>query len=555
MKDVYPSYPTVPDGCLVPPELQPEYFNLPDAPAEDANLASALVDAHVARGRGDDVALIHHESGDHLTYRQLAAASTRFANGLEALGVEPGHRVAFRFPNRPEALITALAAWRIGAIVVPVPMQARPSEIEFFLQDTTPHVFVAWLDDTTSDDVGKAVGASDLPHLVAVGDEGGVPAHGWNELLGRSMDRRPQRGVSSDSPAILWHTGGTTGQPKGCYHTQRRFLQAGLSVGQATGVRRGERWAAAAPLGHALGFIYHTIFTLLHGATVVLIEGFARPEVTALALAAHRVDTFTAIAATWSRLHEALLAEPEHDLSKLRRAYAMWQSASSSDVRDDWSARGIELRNNFGSTAFATWVLAPRPDERVTPASLGRPAPGYTVDVVDPDAAKPQPLAAGSVGRMAVRGPTGLTYWNRPSLQERDVVDGWTLVDDLIRFDAEGNAAYLGRTDFLISTAGYKVAPVEVEAALAEHRSVREVAVVGIPDPMRQEIVAAAISLKPGIEPGDGIRRELQEFVRERLSPYKYPRHIEFVDALPRDHVGKVQTRVLQERLSRQDKQ
>lgn len=146
-----------------------------------------------------------------------------------------------------------------------------------------------------------------------------------------------------------------------------------------------------------------------------------------------------------------------------------------------------------------------------------------------------------------VRGPTGLTYWNRPDLQARDVVDGWTLVDDMIRFDADGNAAYLGRTDFLISSAGYKIAPVEVEEVLARHPAVREVGVVGTPDPERQEAVVAFVVPAGGISADDNLRRELQELVRSRLSPYKYPRRVEFVASLPRDPVGKVQSRVLKE--------
>jgi 2-aminobenzoate-CoA ligase len=155
------------------------------------------------------------------------------------------------------------------------------------------------------------------------------------------------------------------------------------------------------------------------------------------------------------------------------------------------------------------------------------------------------PVPTGEPGRMAVKGPTGLTYWGRPDLQARDVREGWTLQDDLIQLDAQGNARYLGRTDFLISTAGYKVAPVEVETVLAGHPAVREVAVVGTPDPIRQEVVTAFVALVDGVVGGDHLKRELQSLVKSRLAPYKYPRRIEWLDALPRDSVGKVQPRQL----------
>jgi 2-aminobenzoate-CoA ligase len=322
-------------------------------------------------------------------------------------------------------------------------------------------------------------------------------------------------------------------------------------VAEATGIQAGQRWAAGAPVGHALGFIYHTIYTLLHGATIVMIEDFARPEVVLQAIARHRIDTFTAIAASWARMLEAIAADPDlGQLPSLRRAYAMWQSASSTEVYDAWKERGVELLNNFGSTAFATWILVPRAGEAFPPASLGRPSPGYVVAAIDPGAKGIVPVPVGEPGRMAVKGPTGLTYWRRPELQRRDVVEGWNLVDDLIRFDANGNASYLGRTDLIISTAGYKVAPVEVEEVLARHPAVREVAVIGAPDAMRQEIVTAFVALKPGFVASDDLRKELKDLVKRELSPYKYPRRIDFIEALPRDPVGKVQPRALKDLLS-----
>jgi 2-aminobenzoate-CoA ligase len=262
------------------------------------------------------------------------------------------------------------------------------------------------------------------------------------------------------------------------------------------------------------------------------------------------VDTFTSVVVTWARLKDALEADPTaYDVSSLRRAYGMWQTASSSDVSDYWLARGLELMNNFGSTAFATWVLVPRRGEPFPSASLGRPSPGFDVRAAELDREPLRFVEHGRQGRMAVRGVTGLTYWNRPSLQARDVVDGWTLHDDLIAFDEHGNADYFGRTDFVISSAGYKIAPVEVESVLCRHPAVREVAVVGAPDPVRQEIVGAFVALQPGAVAGDALRLELQSLVKQELSPYKYPRRIEFIDALPRDSVGKVQTRVLAERM------
>ncbi|MCM2393740.1 acyl-CoA synthetase [Streptomyces albipurpureus] len=550
MGDAYPAGTSIPDHYLVPPVSQPVYTDVPGSPVEDtANAGVELSDRQVAAGRGDATALIHHESGRRWTYNDLSSGSNRLASALLGLGLRLGDRVAIRSPNRPEALVAALAIWKAGGVVVPTPAQAKGSELCYFLADVEARLLIANADDPEPEHVAMAVDAGLVEQVVVHGPgEESSPYTSWSQLVeSRPADFAvPDR--SSDHVALVWHTGGTTGRPKACYHTHRRFLLAGHATGQATGVRPGEVWAAAAPIGHALGFIFHTNYTLLHGATAVLIERYSDANVIAEAIQRHRVGTFTAVAIAWSRLATALERDPALDVSSLYRAYAMWQTSGSSPIRDQWQARGLELMNNFGSTAFAGWVLAARPGQDVEPASLGRPSPGYTALAVEPDTALGvRPAPEGTVGRLAVRGPSGLTYWRRPELQRRDVVDGWTLADDLIRYEPSGNATYLGRTDFVISTAGYKVVPAEVEAALGSHPGVREVCVVGAPDPERQEVVTAYVVTAPGYPPSPVLVSELQSHVKGAISPYKYPRRIEFVTALPRDHVGKLQTRTVQE--------
>jgi 2-aminobenzoate-CoA ligase len=379
---------------------------------------------------------------------------------------------------------------------------------------------------------------------VAAGRPGALA---WDAQLA-AAGPRPDVPADLDRVAIVWHTGGTTGRPKGCYHTQRRFLLGGLSLGMAAGAAPGQRWAAAAPMGHALGFIHSTNFTLLNGVTLVVVSDFARPAVMLEALARHEVTQFTAIAASWAGLLEALEAGEAPEPAALTRGFAMWQSSSASEVADGWRRRGVELLNNFGSTAFATWVLVPPLDRPVPQASLGRPAPGYEVLAIDPDLSRGlRPVAGGEPGRMAVRGPTGLTYWRLPAKQRADVQFGRSLQDDLIRFGDGGLADYLGRTDFMISTAGHKIAPVEVETVLSSHPAVREAVVFGLPDATRREMVAAFVVLNQGFARSDGLRRELQDHVKSRLAPYKYPRRLDFIDAIPRDSVGKVQPRILKE--------
>ena len=290
--------------------------------------------------------------------------------------------------------------------------------------------------------------------------------------------------------------------------------------------------------------LFHTTLTLFAGATVVIVENFAAPETLLDAIAEFRIDTVAAIAVSWSRMLDVITREPDRDVASITRAYAMWQSASSSEVYEAWRHRGIELQNNFGATSFCSWILAPRgPAPR---ASLGRAVPGYEVLAVRvDDDGQVIALPPGTPGQLATRGPTGLTYWNRPDLQRRDVKQGWTLADDMVVFDEDGNATYLGRTDFLISTAGHKVSPVEVEEVLSQHPAIREVGVIGGPDSIRHEVVTAYVVLQPGVIASDELTIELKNFVKQRLAPYKYPRRISYIEALPRDPVGKLQQGIL----------
>jgi 2-aminobenzoate-CoA ligase len=551
MSDLYPSS-TIPTDYLVPPDLQPDYLELAGVDLSDHfNVAEFLVDAHVRAGRANAVAAIDATSSRSYTFGELARYSDHVAHQLLDWGLHPGDRVAYRSLNVPEVLIAALGAWKAGGVVVPIPAQAREPEIRFYLEDTEPRVLFVQDDERlVSESVGAASGTT-VQLLAAIGEATTQPLIGlWPDPETRGTPPAPLPPVAADALALIWHTGGTTGRPKACYHTHRRFILGGLAVGRATGVQPGERWAAAAPIGHALGVIVHTIHTLLHGASVVFIDQLHRPDRILEAISSHHIHTFAAITATWGRMLEVLAERPQLDVSSISRAYAMWQSASSTAIRDAWRDRGVELLNNFGSTAFATWVLVPRADE-CSGSSLGRATDGYIVEAVDPadlEAGTIRPVPAGEIGRMVIKGPTGLTYWRRPNLQARDVVDGWTIADDLIRFDESGNASYLGRTDFLISTAGYKVAPGEVEAVLTDHPAVREAAVVGAPDPLRVEIVMAFVALDESAEASDELARELQQLVKQRLAPYKYPRRIQFIDALPRDPVGKVQQGLLKKR-------
>ena len=290
--------------------------------------------------------------------------------------------------------------------------------------------------------------------------------------------------------------------------------------------------------------------SLLHGLPHVEVEALADPRMLLDALSRYRVTWGIASAVLWAKMLPIYAADPgAYDLSALNSAYGLMVSMVSHTIYDGWKEHGVVLRNPMGSTQFATWFMTPGRNEDTPPACVGRPSPGYQATVIDAEKPGFHELGPDEIGLLAVKGPSGLTYWNRPrSLQERDVRNGWTIMDDLAKRDAEGRFWYLGRADFMINTAGFKVAPVEVEDVLAEHPAVGEAAVVGSPDPERGEAVTAWVVLNPAFTACDELGKELQAFVKSRISPYKYPRRVVFTASLPRDPVGKVQVRDLRDR-------
>lgn len=550
-----PTYPRIPsldpDG-LVPPDDQPTYLELPgEDVASPVNLCGEIVDRHVAEGRGDRPAITFADDGTVLTFRDLQARTQAVAGALVALGVEVGDRVGVRYPNRPDGIVAMLAAWRAGAAVVPVPPQARAAELPGYVADARARVLVADDSPDTVEQVGRAGDALGV-EAVVVGPSGeGTPFLSLDQLVADAAPLVDPVPVPADMPSIFWHTGGTTGQPKCCYHTARQYLLAGRAAGRVFELDPDHdvHLAFPGPIGHAAGMIGRTNVSLLNGVGYVEVSAMGDPRALLKAMSDHRVTWMMAVATTWAHLLKVYREAPDdYDLSALQKPYGPMMSVVAEEVTEGWAALGHPVQNLMGSTQFATWFMVPPPSSKSAAGCVGVPSPGYEAKIVDAEAPGVQELPRGEIGLLAVRGPSGLTYWNRPEMQARDVREGWTVMDDLAKMDEEGAVWYLGRSDFMISTSGFKVAPVEVEEAAGRHPAVAEVSVVGSPDPDRGEVVTAFLVLRDGVVPGEALAREVQDHVKQEISPYKYPRRIVFVPALPRDLVGKVQVRDLRSR-------
>lgn len=555
MKDRYPAYDTVPRQWLVAPAQQPEYLDGGDLePGPTFNLTDYLVDRHVRAGRGEHVAI--HQFGQDVsyTYAQLADASARLARGLHARGVQAGDRVAVRSPNRPEAAIAFLAAWRVGAIGVLVPAAARRDEVKFFLNDTLAKVLVVANSGAYVAEFA-AIPAEQVPSVslvIAYPDAEGTEYTSWDELCSDAAspdEARPDEwpAYPPDALAVIWHTGGTTGTPKACYHTARRLMLAAERAMDGYDVTDDEVHLFPAPVGHAAGWLSRLTFSMVRGITQVEIEDYSNPENILRAIQNHRVTWLIAMGASWSQMLAAYEKDPDsYDLSSIRKAYAPFITSNGEWLYQAWRKHGLRLLNPMGSTAFAAWFfIPPHGASDIPPMSVVAPTGGWTARLVVPGSDPLADVMPGEIGQLAIRGVSGLTYWNRPELQIRDIREGWNVVDDLLRVDDHGFYHYMGRSDMMISPGGHKVAPVEVEQALSAHPCVAEVAVTGAPDRRLGETVMAWVVLADGYPASDELRAELQGFVKRRLAPYKYPRRIMFMTSLPRDPLGKIVMKTL----------
>lgn len=543
MSDSYPPDGSIPPDWLVPEDRQPRYLGDPPDPADRrANLPDLLVDRHVLAGRGGIAAIVQADTGRIWTYRDVQEHSRRGAAALASLGVRAGDRVAIRSGNRAEVIMLYLAVWRLGAVAVLTPPQARRSEIPFFVTDTGASVLiVANSDDYLAETAACLTELDSLTAVVAYPDSPGEPFLAWDDLLAEADSGVPEREPQPDEVAVVWHTGGSTGTPKACYHTAHRLVRSAQPSVAAYGVALGDVHMFPAPVGHAAGWLSRTTFSLLPGITFVELEDFADGAKVLDAVTEHRVSWFLGLPVTWAAMLTAYEAAPQrYDLSSLERAHAPFIAASGGWLYDAWARHGLELLNPMGSTAFGNWFMVPRTGEKNPPMTLGRPVEGFEARIVVPYSSPLDDVPPGEVGQLAIRGPSGLTYWNRPEMQERDVREGWTVIDDLARLDEDGFYWYLGRSDMMISTSGYKVAPLEVEKTISTCPLVQEVAVTGAPDELRGQVVMAWVVLRDDADATGATAAALQLQVREQLSPYKYPRRIAFLRALPHDPLGKI---------------
>jgi len=495
------------------------------------NAGVELTDRMVEKGLGDRTALIGN--GRRRTYKELSDWTNRLAHALTGdLGVKPGNRILIRSANNPAMVACWLAATKAGAVVVNTMPMLRAgelakivdkAEIEFALCDTRLMEEMVTCAKTSSF-LKKVVGFDGTSNHDAELDRLALekPVH---------YDAVP---TGRDDVALLGFTSGSTGTPKATMHFHRDLLIiADGYAKEVLGVTPEDIFVGSPPLAFTFGLGGLAVFPLRFGAAATLLENASPPNMIEIIQKYKATVCFTAPTA-----YRVMLQAMEEgaDLSSLRAAVSAGETLPA-PVYEAWMQKtGKPMLDGIGATEMLHIFISNRFEDH-NPACTGKPVTGYEVKIVGQDG---QPVPAGEVGRLAVRGPTGCRYL-ADDRQGQYVVDGWNITGDSFSMSEDGHLHFAARNDDMIISAGYNIAGPEVEAALLAHPAVQECAVIGMPDEDRGAIVQAHVVLSEGHEPGDLMRKMLQDHVKATIAPYKYPRSIVFTEALPKTETGKIQ--------------
>ena len=512
---------------LPPRELQPDrlWDGIPELAYPDRmNCASELLDQMVEAGRGDSPAI--HFPGGTWTYADLLERANRIAHVLvQDLGVVPGNRVLLRGANTPMLAACWFAVLKAGGVVVCTMALLRERELHAIAQKA--EVSLAITDARVADECEAAMHC----RCVRFGGAGHADLVALMEDMPTTYTACE---TAADDIALIAFTSGTTGQIKGTMHSHRDVMAiTDCFPRYVLKPSPDDVFCGSPPLAftYALGGLL--LFPMRFGASTLLLEQATPPHLVK-AIAEFR-PTICFTAPTAYRAMCGMLAE--HDVSSLRKCVSAGETLPLS-VFEAWrGATGLSIIDGIGATEMLHIFISASGND-IRPGSTGKVVPGYEARIVN-DAGDPVP--DGTIGRLAVRGPTGCRYLDNEERQREYVQHGWNLTGDSYLRDADGYFWYQARTDDIIISSGYNIAGPEVENVLLEHAAVLECAVVGQPDEERGQIVKAYIVLRSGPLPADALVKELQDFVKARIAPYKYPRAVAFVDALPRTTTGKLQ--------------
>ena len=501
--------------------------------SDQYNLVDHFVDRHLREGRGGKVAIVC--GSRQLTYRDVAQQVNRAGNALLRLGLQEEQRVLLVLPDSLEFAAAYFGAMKIGAVPVPTSTAMRTGDYAHFLVDSRAKIAI--VHSMYLPEVGPALSDQRYCRNVIVCGEHADGCIDWDEFLSReSPDLEAALTCKDDSAFWLW-TSGSTGKPKAAVHLHRDWIYCCEHYARGIlDIEESDVTFSSSKLFHAYGLGNGLMFPFHVGATTILYPDKPKAKGILETAQTYRPTLFFSV----PTLYAAMLQEAEHrnyDLRSVRLAASAAEPLPA-EVFRRWKERfGVEILDGIGSTEVLHIYLSARAGQ-VRPGSTGQAVPGYELKLTD-DAEREVPT--GAIGDLMVAGPsTAQRYWNRQELTRSRIRGRWFFTGDKYTVDEDGYYWYAGRADDMFRVSGQWVSPIEVECALVEHPCILEVAVVPFEEEMGIHTPKAFVVLAQGYEGGPDLVKELQEFVKQRIMPHKYPRHIEFLTELPKTAAGKI---------------
>lgn len=489
-----------------------------------------------------DRVLFHFENKSQ-TYGEYDENTSRLAEGLNSLGVKKGDRVATLLQNSPEIMESFFAVWKLGAVVVPINVMATPREIEFYCNDCGVKVIIVSEPYWENMKAAKSAIPS-LEKIVTTGNRKIETTVSYQTLKESSGGIHGEKNISPYDLAMIMYTAGTTGRPKGVMLSHKNFIANANAFQALAGPLHAESdiehsiYLVAVPFFHLMAVAAIWIPGIWNGTTLVIMERYD-PEKAMKLIEHHKVNAFGGVPQMLAMMmsHDSF---GKYDLKSLRSCGGGGGLASLELKKGVAQKFGVRFSEAYGQTESCSFISAEFPDMEDRPGSCGIALPGQEVRIVDEN---DQNLSSGEVGELLVRGPNVMMgYWNDPQETAEALRGGWLHTGDLLRQDDDGYLYFVDRVKDMIKMSGFNIYPREVEDVLMGHPAVAEAAVVGVPHPLKGQLVKSFIITKPG---RNVTEEQIVEYCRGRLSSYKIPKIIEFVSSFPRSVTFKVLKRKL----------
>ncbi|MCU5178542.1 MULTISPECIES: acetate--CoA ligase [Bacillus] len=513
------------------------------------NMAYEAIDKHAKSDRKNKVALYYRDGSrkEKYTFKEMKDFSNKAGNVLKNYGdVEKGDRVFIFMPRSPELYFALLGAVKLGAIVGPLFEAFMEGAVRDRLEDSEAKVLI------TTPELLERIPLNDLPALKTVflvGDnvEEGGKTVAFNPLFEQASKELHIEWLGREDGLILHYTSGSTGKPKGVLHAQNAMVQHYQTAKWVLDLKEDDVYWCTADPGWVTGTAYGIFAPWLVGASNVILGGRFSPDAWYEALQDYGVTVWYSAPTAFRMLMGAGQdAIKKYDLSQVRHVLSVGEPLNPEVIRWGMNAFGLRIHDTWWMTETGGQVICNYPCMEIRPGSMGKPIPGVKAAIVDNEGNEVPPytmgnLAIGKGWPAMMRG-----IWNNQQKYESYFMPGdWYVSGDSAYMDEDGYFWFQGRIDDVIMTSGERVGPFEVESKLIEHAAVAEAGVIGIPDPVRGEIIKAFIALRAGYEPSDELKEEIRQFVKKGLAAHAAPRQIEFRDKLPKTRSGKIMRRVL----------